>query len=208
MINFSTRHMTDEQRDLIYSAAEAVVSFITDLRDGRSPSMIISSVPNADTGGYGCGKTALAKAIHQYNCKAYEHNGRTITKPKGTFITSYDLMKQFDSKDFEIASFLPYIGNLLVIDDLGREGTLQYEARNEASQRAQIHTRYSAILNYCYDNKISVVITTNLTGAKMEGLIGGDGRSRLLAMVPPKYRLNLSGIPDWRPISHEQGEQA
>lgn len=204
-MEFILTHMTADQRASFVQVMEVVVRYISELRNDHPPSMIISSVPSTESGGYGCGKTSLATFIHHNNCAAYGNDvdGGVITKPLGTFISAYHLISQFDEKDFKVIDFLSTIGNLLVIDDLGREGTLKFESRDRASQMAGVHTRYSTIINHCYRSRIPIVITTNLSGSQMEELIGGDGRSRLRQMVPPEYRINMSGIPDYRDVIHQ-----
>jgi len=129
-------------------------------------------------GGYGCGKTHLAAAIAN---SAVDHGVPTL------FITVPDLLDSlrfayadpettFERRFEEIRN-----SNLLILDDFGTHNATGW-AQEKLFQ----------ILNYRYINKISTVITTNLTLGEIEGRI----RSRLqdeefvkhVIITAPDYR--------------------
>ncbi|MCP5020123.1 MAG: hypothetical protein GY938_33270, partial [Ketobacter sp.] len=52
---------------------------------------------------------------------------------------------------------------------------------------------------------VGVVITSNLSSRELAAFLGGATWSRLLSMVPKKYRVNMTGICDMRPLLADDG---
>jgi hypothetical protein len=48
-----------------------------------------------------------------------------------------------------------------------------------------------------------MIITSNLTSREMATFLGGASWSRLLQMVPKRYRVNMTGVRDMRPLLAE-----
>jgi len=206
-------HLNADERAILETAVSTCKEFNEQLKAGETPSLLLIASGVKDDSirtGYGCGKTMLAKAIHYQNSHtiAPENGKLEHIKQNGTFYAARDLMAIFD--DVKDLSQLRYkLGQLrrtIIIDDLGREGTLRWERRDPNIQLAEKQDRYYSIINYCYENDIGVVITSNLSSREMATFLGGATWSRLLEMVPKKYRINMTGIRDMRPMLADDGE--
>jgi DNA replication protein DnaC len=129
-------------------------------------------------GGYGCGKTHLAAAIANF---AVQLGVPTL------FITVPDLLDwlrfSYDSDDLSFEERFEEIRNirLLVMDDFGTQNATPW-AQEKLFQ----------ILNYRYNNRLPLVVTTNLRMDDIEGRI----RSRL---TDPELVLKIQILaPDYR----------
>lgn len=140
--------------------------------------------------GYGCGKTHIAKAVLW--SEAFVLDGVPFA-PAGNFYEAARLVANLDGETRPSAEIR---GPILVIDDVGTEGTIPFVAKE--SQDSERHARYFKAINYCYDAGISVVITANLTTDQLAAHIGGRAWSRLLEMAPSGMIVDLSGVPDYR----------
>lgn len=184
----------------------------TKLANMRPPSMILvaSSVDgDLDRTGYGCGKTTLANIIRtechdvRFVVNDYGYSDMASTfwvESIGKIYTSKDLMALFDESADAVDHAILGIKGMLIIDDLGREGSLRWEKRDPALQLEEKQNRYYTVINHCYERKIPIVITSNLTSREMASFLGGASWSRLLQMTPKQYRINMTGIRDMRPI--------
>lgn len=139
-------------------------------------------------GGYGCGKTHLAAAVANF---VVDMGVPTL------FLTVPDLLdtlrSAYGADDTSFEERFDQIRNakLLVLDDFGTQNATDW-AREKLFQ----------IINYRYINKLSTVITTNLSLDEIEGRI----RSRLsdqelvrkLHIIAPDYRRQ------WKDTSHPE----
>jgi DNA replication protein DnaC len=149
-------------------------------------------------GGYGCGKTHLAEAIHElYGFRSLFWNEteffKTIqrTYNKGTRQTEGEILDRLVRAD------------LLVYDDLG-----DYKARDDNSL-AWIQNIYRYIFNSRCDRDRAVFFTTNLAMTARDGnddawspleeRIGPRNFSRLLgALDKAEYYVDLFAVSDYR----------
>lgn len=205
-------HIDDSaERAKLETAVSTVRSFVDDVRGGASGLsmiMIANQIDgDMDRTGYGCGKTTLAKAAYYANSSYSYAMGAPDSLnvfPIGRFFSAREVMALFDSENFDQKYAFQNLGKMIVIDDLGREGTLKWEKRDLDMQLQEKQDRYYSLINYCYDKGISMIITSNLTSREMATFLGGASWSRLLQMVPKKYRINMTGIRDMRPLLAEQ----
>lgn len=209
--NVRTDHLDGEAKSVLINAINAVREYINDRKNksGLSLIMVAEGIPgDLERTGYGCGKTTLATVIHHANF-GYVHDwhwndGKSINFIQhGRFFEARELMALFDQSDYEPGRMAMNFGNLLVIDDVGREGSLRWEKRDVDSQDAERQNRYYNIINTCYQRDVGVVITSNLSSRQLAATVGGAAWSRLLQMAPKKYRINMTGIPDMRPMLSE-----
>jgi hypothetical protein len=140
--------------------------------------------------GYGCGKTHIAKAVLW--SEAFLLDDQPFA-PTGNF---YEAGRLLGNLDGETRPSAEITGPILVIDDVGTEGTIPFVAAG--SQEHERHARYFKAINYCYDKGVSVVITANLTTHQLAAHIGGRAWSRLLEMAPQGLIVDLTGVPDYR----------
>lgn len=202
-------HLEGEDLSKLQSAIDIVARWLqkapTNL--GLSILLIASPVPDdQNRTGYGCGKTMLAKiAYYGFADVSYVAGERQLwVMPKGRFVSSRDLMAKFDEEGaFE---FWMKGRGLLVIDDVGREGSLRFERRDPDLQLQEKQDRYYTAINWCYERNISLILTSNMTSRELANFLGGATWSRLLERCPTQYRINLTGVPDMRPTLAESEE--
>lgn len=144
--------------------------------------------------GYGCGKTHIARSILWSICL---WDGDVPVAPVGKFHTAADLLELSDGTDADIGALLGS-APILVIDDVGSEGHLQYITQKGDSQSIEKQTRYFRIIDYCYRKGIAVIVTSNLSFPALSTHMGGRCWSRLMEMAPTGYMLDLTGVPDYR----------
>lgn len=202
LAKISYDHLSKAAAARLKTAVTATKNLVHDIEEERPRGMIITA---SDTGqpnetGYGCGKTTLARAAHTALFRVgYSGEERYVIK-RGLFITSRNAMQLFDNDEKDLKFALRNIKPLVVIDDVGREGTLRWEKRDADQQLREKQNRYYYLINFCYVNKIGLIITTNLTSLELAKFLGGASWSRLLEIVPGDYRINLSGVKDMRPL--------
>lgn len=198
----SYNHLSQKEAALLKTAVTATENLVNDIKAGNPRGMIITA---SDTGhlnetGYGCGKTTLARSAYTAFRRVNSSGESSYVIKRGLFFTSRTAMQLFDSDEDDLKLRLRNIRPLLVIDDVGREGTLRWEKRDEVQQLREKQNRYYYLINLCYVNKIGLFITTNLTSLELAKFLGGASWSRLLEIVPRDYRINLSGVRDMRPL--------
>lgn len=195
-----------EEQTVLRCAINTAREFLSEIRDGaRGLGLLLVASPvdgDMDKTGYGCGKTTLAKIIHYANGYAVWTTANRVESISinGYFYESRYLMGLFDGDGAASQGNMPSFGNLLVIDDVGREGALRWEKRDPEVQLAEKQDRYYSIVNHCYERGINIVMTSNLNSRALATFLGGATWSRLLQMVPPENRVNMSGIRDMRPL--------
>jgi hypothetical protein len=208
-------HLDEDEAEKLHAAAEAAQRFSRSIRADPGVSLLLvahgSRPANAnnnghggsDRTGYGCGKTHLSRCIHFANSQVNYSPmaaGDLHIRPYGQYLESRQVMSLFDRHDFNLHVAFAEFGNLVVVDDIGREGALKWEKRDPEFQLQEKRDRYYSLVDWCYTRKISMVLTSNMTSQELSVFFGGAVWSRLLQMAPPQYRINLTGIRDMRPL--------
>ena len=160
----------------------------------RRASLVLIAGPSSKDGnatGYGCGKTHIATASLHCDCW---FAGDEATSPVGKFYDSSELMEEMGKR--QSLSNIAKPDTIMVIDDVGAEQTLEYVAAG--SQEAEMQSLYFRIINWCYEQGVSVIITGNLGVADLMLRIGGRAWSRLQQMCPPGCIVDMTGVPDYR----------
>lgn len=154
--------------------------------------------------GFGNGKTTIAEALF-YGCGVITVNeveqGQEISiYPAGKLRSAREWMTMQSDSTFNLDSFL-YSEQLgkpraILIDDIGREGALPFIRSSD-----QIRTRYYDLINYCYRQNLSIIMTSNYRLNELATFLGGATWSRLLEMVPDGFMIDITGVRDYRPIA-------
>ncbi len=173
------------QRD----AGEAIT-----VRPNASLVLLATAKDPVNCTGYGCGKTHIAKAALWSDALWLDEQPLA---PTGNFYEAARLLANLDGDTLPGSEIT---GPILVIDDVGTEGTIQYVAKE--AQQHERHARYFKAINYAYEHGngqgTSVIITANLTTDQLAAHIGGRAWSRLLEMAPSGLIVDLTGVPDYR----------
>ena len=189
-------HMSQAQQVKFGALLATVRQWRNEWTEGRS---LVLASPR-----FGIGKTHIAKALAaSFDTLAIVDgtetaliNGRPnwqIMK-RSKVITARQYMDAID-KGQQVTSRNTRV---LVLDDLGREGNIEYVAKD--NQVAEIQSRYFELINYCNDMQISLIVTTNHRVSEIPSLIGEASWSRLQGMAPRGYILGA-----WR-LSRYAGE--
>jgi predicted ATPase len=157
--------------------------------------------------GYGNGKTTIAQALF-YSCGIFTvhetvaGNELRIYKA-GKMLSAREWLMQTTNTESTLAEFLCSDGmtrtQVVVIDDVGREGALPFIRGTE--QPKELQARYFDLINHCYQRQISVIITSNFRFDALARYLGGATWSRLMEMVPDGYMVDITGVRDYRPIA-------
>lgn len=155
------------------------------------------------TGGHGCGKTELARAIKElYGIHAVFWDERELVK---AIQDSYGHRGGGQSE----ASIFNQCrrARLLIYDDLGA-----YETDNEAF----IQNIYRGLFDGRFEAGRATLITTNLSGtcsnggrSEFEERVGARNFSRILGQIEhTEFWVDLTGVPDYRLRNFARNEQA
>lgn len=152
-------------------------------------------------GPYGTGKTHIARAV-LWSIAYTEESGEPIA-PAGRFFVASDLMLALSPTHGEYGGSIvsrpsDFIGNapIVVIDDVGSEQSIPFVKADD--QQAEIQARYFRVIDYCYQWRISLVITSNLSLGQLERHLGGRNWDRLMEMAPRGFMYDLTGVQSWR----------
>lgn len=157
--------------------------------------------------GFGNGKTTIAEALF-YGCgvmtiNEVEQAQELCIYPAGKLRSAREWMLMQSETDFSLDKFLfsEQLGKprVILIDDVGREGSIPFVRSTE--QASEIQTRYYDLINYCYRQKLSVIMTSNYRLNELATFLGGATWSRLLEMVPDGFMIDITGVRDYRPIA-------
>jgi len=172
-------------------------------RPGLSFIMLSGRDRKAGTDGYGCGKTHIAKALFWSRAYVVQAEGsiggkQSLTPDRAIFFRARELMAKFDEADYALARMIPRNTRVVVIDDVGREGTLRYEKRDPETQAAERRNRYFSVIDYCYDKRISVVMSSNCSMQEFRAVVGEVSMDRLQEMAPKGFMWDMTGLPSVR----------
>jgi DNA replication protein DnaC len=154
-------------------------------------------VPDASmviVGPVGTGKTHIALSMLWSRCMAVD--GEPVCY-LGKFYIANDLIQDLGDEEKSLVMLIPGDCPILVLDDVGSERQIAYIG-DESRQVIERRRRYFSIINHCYVNRISVIITSNLSLVDLEQHIGGRSWSRLQEMCPQGFMIAMGGVPDWR----------
>ena len=144
--------------------------------------------------GYGCGKTHIALACMW--AESYTDESGTPVAPAGKFFEAARLITNLspgESPAWEIGA-----APIIVIDEVGDEGFIPFVKQDADSQAFERQARYRSVIDYCYRNGVSVVMTSNLTATQLAKHIGGRAWDRLAEMAPLGFIVDMTGVPSWR----------
>lgn len=206
--DFTFDHLDQKETEIMQNAIKQARSLLQEIEGGSNKSMLLIAQGRDDIRtGYGCGKTMLAKAIYYSNAfmrvvgaEGSVDDVNAIKIARGSFYVAKELINLCHGEQFEPEIAFAEFGNMVVIDDLGREGVLKYVKQDADIQLQEKRDRYYSIIDYCYQTKKSIVITSNMSSGELAEFLGGASWSRLLQMAPSQYRINMSGVRDMRPL--------
>lgn len=143
--------------------------------------------------GYGCGKTALAKAAWRFLRGVLNSRGEAQPALLLNAVSMFNDIKDCYAKSSPTTPlFDDWTRGNLILDDLGKEAV---------NNRAWAQETMYAILNRMVERKWSLLITTNLDPVALEALLGGASWSRLLGMAGGQggsVFVDMSAVPDYR----------
>lgn len=185
----------DQYHPLIKQAVAMCYRWWDEKQNGRDYASIVL------TGPYGCGKTHIALSLLWSIALTLDDN--TPVSPVGRFFKATDLLMKMnptktDFGGYDVPRPCDFIGYvpILVIDDIGTEQRLPFITGND--QSGEIEARYYRVIDYCYNQNISVIITCNTSLEKLARIIGGRAWDRLQQMAPKGFMMDLAGVPSWR----------
>ena len=194
VIKRATLKELDITNPLFSGAVEMVYRWRDRKQDGYTDASMVLCGP------VGTGKTHIARAVLWSIAHTFE--GEPIA-PVGKFYTASDLLLKLSPTKTEWGgSEVPqpstFIGGvpIIVIDDIGSEQVIPF-IKPEAMV-AETHARYFRVIDYCYQWRISLVITSNLSIHQLEQHLGARCWDRLCEMAPKGFMYDLTGVPSWR----------
>lgn len=146
----------------------------------------------------GVGKTTIATAIlWSMQLISLDAEGKPVEgteRPAGRFYLGNELIQRMEAS----TPVGQLVGNapIVVIDDVGSEQSIAYIGAE--AQLREKQQRYFRVVDYCYQAHVSLVITSNLSPAGLREVLGDRAWSRLQAMAPAGFMVDLTGVPDWR----------
>lgn len=154
--------------------------------------------------GRGIGKTHIARAILWMDHYTAD-NGRPIAPAGARAYMAGDVTARLHASEnfsHDLRGMFPPLTNYdgiyrAIIDDLGTEPDLPFvSAANQAEARTKLWFR---VVDHCYNGRISLIITSNLTIPQLANHIGDRAWSRLNEMAPAGLILDLTGkVADYR----------
>jgi len=184
----------DTSNPLVRQAVGAARSWAQRKRDGDGNASLVLCGP------VGTGKTHIAKAMLW--SIAYVVDGQPVS-PVGKFFQATDLMTAFTPSKNEfgltetpLASSVIGVAPIVVLDDVGSEQSIPFiRGDYQAIERAM---RYFRLVDYCNENEVSLVVTSNLAPSDLGLHMGRRAWDRLGEMAPRGYIVDLAGVSSWR----------
>jgi DNA replication protein DnaC len=195
----STEGMTNTQAKQFSALLTKVREWRTAVKQRPGLSMLIMSKQ------VGIGKTHIAKAVVSSFSAVIGELAYANNKPmfalerRARFYTARELVAMLGGDNaVDLCQIVPRHVDCLVIDDLGREGYIDFVQAGE--QKAEKQARYFHLFNHLYERRQppSIFVTTNLNEKEMVELLGDAVWSRLLEMCPRGYIVELHGLADYR----------
>lgn len=143
-------------------------------------------------GSNGTGKTAIAKALLWTVCLM---DGDVPVAPAGRFFVASELIADLEPK-FSLAAEFDG-APIVVLDDLTPNQLQVLKFVTGQDQRGELQARIFKVVNWCYEHKISLIITTNVKINQLVDFLGPATWSRLQEMAPASQRYAILA-PDWR----------
>lgn len=201
----TTDHMSAAQRKQFNHLITRVREWRKAVHDNPGQSMMVMSKQ------VGIGKTHLARSVVSSFSAIIGELMYLDGKPqfslekRARLYTSRELIAHLGGDEQrELWQIVPRSVECLVIDDLGREGYLDFVKADQQAEEKR--ARYFHLINHLYQRQqngrypVSLFITTNLNEAECKDLLGDATWSRLLEMCPRGYIMQVKGLDDYRPI--------
>lgn len=121
----------------------------------------------------------------------------------GRLIDAGDLLRLMGDEDLDLGRAL---GNarIIVVDDAGYE---EIGWSNERTETIKRQKRYGRFFDHCYRHGIHVIVTTmtplwqgDQIHPEILDIFGPKAFSRLYAMTGEEFMIDLTGLPDYRPV--------
>lgn len=201
----TTNHLNRQQANQLTELLISVRSWRTqaDQRPGLSYAILSPDV--------GIGKTHIAESVAASYASitgdlAYENDAPLFTlEQTARLYTARELINLLGGEHAQPLSQIapPHI-RCLVIDDLGREGYLDYVKASEQQKEKQ--ARYFHLIDHIYKRRqgrspVSLFITSNLLANQLTDLLGEAVWDRLLQLAPRGYITELTGLPSYRRLA-------
>ncbi len=206
LTELKTSHMTPHQQAGYERVLTNVRKWRQDARSNRGLSFLLSSKQ------VGVGKTHIAKAVNSSFCRVIGDMEYVDDVPKfrveyrSRLYTARHLIHLLGGDEQQtLWDIVPKHVQCLVIDDLGREGYIDYVKADQQTQEKQ--SRYFHLINHLYETRrngqhpVNIFITTNLTTDEVQELLGDANWSRLLEMCPRGYITEMDGLTDYRRVA-------
>lgn len=187
----------DPKRSMPHSdiAFRAVKSWTYRTFEGLGTALVLwsSAKVGREANGYGNGKTMLAKCAANalYETLKTKLGLKDIS---GVFTTTADFLSSVKNS-YDDHSTAKYFGQLkmarfLILDDFGTE---------YFTDLGWMQEQFFKVLNFAYDTKQPLLMTSNLTIEEMQDRLGGKNWSRLYGLARNGQNfVNMSAIPDQR----------
>jgi len=151
----------------------------------------------------GVGKTHIARAIWWSIIDGVILEDHTIdmrtARPAGRWFDSAELLARLGSQDGVPPQVSMLVGNapMVIVDDFGSEGSLQYVARDDQQREKQ--ARWFRFFDWMYVNERPLIMTTNLSlGGQLQDYLGLRVWDRLHQMCGQGYLFDFGAVPSYR----------
>lgn len=206
----STNHMTAEQARVFVNLLAQVREWRTEVNSTPGRAFILSSRF------IGIGKTHIAEAIcdsfrvmfigeNEEACFVNDKPNFSLLK-RAKLVTGREFMEAFDAPGYSNDYFLPQHFSALVLDDIGREGSIKFEKRDDENQLAEKQARYFHLIDHLYKTRrAALFITSNLTLEELAEFFGPATWSRLIEMSGRHMVGIKTELPDMRVVKARGG---
>lgn len=210
----TTNHMSQQQKEWFNGLVANVKRWREAVKTTPYESFIISSKE------VGIGKTHIAKAIMTTfssivgDLEYQDDVPQFKLWKRAKMYTAPELIRQIGIEGMGISTLIPAKVKCIIIDDLGREGYIDYvKADQQANEKRR---RYFELINYMYEHRrkarlgyagrvereaTALFITTNLSTVEIKELMGDAAYSRLLHLCPIGNIYEINGLDDYRRVA-------